>query len=712
MGNENVGSIEYDARINTKNVKADAKQVERIAKDAGDSLDKNVGQGSHKAESALKGLGLRLVGVAASLTAVVGVSKLLSGALTDLSGLQTARSSFEVLTGSAEKASKVMGDIAAFANTTPFEFPEIAKAARTLLGFGVVAEDVQKNIERIGDAAAASGGSVEAVSVVFGQIFAAGKLNAQDFLQLINNGIALGPEISKQLGIPMSDLKDNIEKGKVTFDVFNKALSSATGEGGKYFQATSKLALTLNGRLSTLSDTFTGFIGKVVGVDFSSGIVDANGAFAKFSDLVKSTTDTLGSDGFQGQVDKVLKDLRDFIGTVKEIATAVYKFLQPAIEGLGNAISQDLVSAANTFVRSEFVRLVGGALVVAVYGAVRAIEAVVRVIASFVSQVSTMTPLLIAATAGFVGYQAVIFLTQARVAALTLAQTALNAAMRLNPIALVTGLAVGLVAAYINIVSQSDRSAVATDRLKAAQDALTHSTNAAKDAQDRLKGALLSEEGAALAVERAQLSYNEAVAQYGPTSLQAREAAYGLKRANDDLAQANANVRDRTNEAKKAEEDKNKAFNEVVRANDAVAASANRAAGGYAALADSINRARAEDKKTGIAGIGKNEGDAIFKVPGRASGGSVSANSPYFVGENRDGSLNNTSELFVPRTAGTIVNSKTLQDALGGGRGGTNIENNIANVNISSDADGERWLKRLTQNQEIIGKGLTPQQSY
>jgi hypothetical protein len=65
-----------------------------------------------------------------------------------------------------------------------------------------------------------------------------------------------------------------------------------------------------------------------------------------------------------------------------------------------------------------------------------------------------------------------------------------------------------------------------------------------------------------------------------------------------------------------------------------------------------------------VAGLGRqNAGN-------RASGGPVSAGSPYWVGENPDGSLNRTSELFVPKTSGTVYNQSQLA-AMGAGKGST-----------------------------------------
>ena len=49
-------------------------------------------------------------------------------------------------------------------------------------------------------------------------------------------------------------------------------------------------------------------------------------------------------------------------------------------------------------------------------------------------------------------------------------------------------------------------------------------------------------------------------------------------------------------------------------------------------------------------------------------------------------------------------------DNMNGSNGG--ISNNINTVNIASEVDGERWLRRLNGNQEIVSNGLVPTQSY
>lgn len=59
------------------------------------------------------------------------------------------------------------------------------------------------------------------------------------------------------------------------------------------------------------------------------------------------------------------------------------------------------------------------------------------------------------------------------------------------------------------------------------------------------------------------------------------------------------------------------------------------------------------------------------------------------------------------------VNMGSVQKTLGDSNtGSANIENNIQNIYIAKEVDGENLIKRLTQNAEVLSNGLTPQTSY
>lgn len=51
-------------------------------------------------------------------------------------------------------------------------------------------------------------------------------------------------------------------------------------------------------------------------------------------------------------------------------------------------------------------------------------------------------------------------------------------------------------------------------------------------------------------------------------------------------------------------------------------------------------------------------------------------------------------------------------DSILNNEGGGKYEYNIGTINIGTEVDGDRWLKRLTRNQEITSKGLVPETRY
>jgi phage-related minor tail protein len=83
----------------------------------------------------------------------------------------------------------------------------------------------------------------------------------------------------------------------------------------------------------------------------------------------------------------------------------------------------------------------------------------------------------------------------------------------------------------------------------------------------------------------------------------------------------------------------------------------------------------------------------VYMAQPRATGGPVSANNTYMVGERGP-------ELFVPRNAGTIVPNHRLSDAMGGG--GPSVTYNgpyIANMNA---IDTQSSVQFLAKNKQAV----------
>ena len=187
-----------------------------------------------------------------ALTAGVGVvSKL---------GMEAEKTStaFNVLVGSEEKAAKMLGEINKYADNTLWDRTTTQEAAKTMLGFGVSTESVVDDLKMLGDVAMGDKNKLNQLALVFGQISAAGKLQGQDLLQLINAGYNPLLDISAQTGKSVAQLKDEMSKGLITFDMVRAAFQRATGEGGKFSNMTEKIAKTSYGAFEQLKGKLLG----------------------------------------------------------------------------------------------------------------------------------------------------------------------------------------------------------------------------------------------------------------------------------------------------------------------------------------------------------------------------------------------------------------------------------------------------------------------
>lgn len=227
---------------------------------------------------------------------------------------------------------------------------------------------------------------------------------------------------------------------------------------------------------------------------------------------------------------------------------------------------------------------------------------------------------------------------------------------------------VGTLASSTAVMSgQANAATYQQQQLKLAHDATTTSQQAAKLATDNLATAELNKKGADLQVEQAQRAYNEAVRQYGPNSLEARNAAYNLEVANN-------NQKDAVNKAKDAVQEKSKKDSEVAKNRQLeenlknTTREANNQKGAFDGLTDAISR-YAKSAGNTASGAGGSLVNQLRNAFGgfRAAGGPVTAGQAYVVGDNPDGSLNRTSELFVPKQSGTIIPAGATRDILGGG---------------------------------------------
>ena len=192
-----------------------------------------------------------------SAVAIASVGLALKGVIGEASKFEDIAVQFEVLTGSASESKRVIAELQTFAASTPFQFEGIAQATKQLLGFGFSTEEALGHMQSLGDVAAALGVPLTDLSLIFGQVQAAGKLTGERLLQLQERAVPIGAALAETLGVAETAVKDLVSRGKVDFATFETAFRSIAEEGGIAFGGMQKKSETLSGKISTLKDNIS-----------------------------------------------------------------------------------------------------------------------------------------------------------------------------------------------------------------------------------------------------------------------------------------------------------------------------------------------------------------------------------------------------------------------------------------------------------------------
>jgi len=235
-----------------------------------------LGAGAIKTTGALLGLGT------AAATLKLGV-KLAADA-------ETAQVAFRTLTGSAETAKKLIGDIREFAAATPLSSRELQDAGRMLVAFGQSAGTVVETLRRLGDVSALTNNRIGDIAEIYGKARVQGRLFAEDINQLTGRGIPIIQEFATQLGVGTEEVKKLASEGKVSFANLEQAFIDMTSEGGKFAGGLAAQADTLAGKWSTFKDEGTSALRAVGGAAawLSGVILDSNSAVLKLTKSLAS----------------------------------------------------------------------------------------------------------------------------------------------------------------------------------------------------------------------------------------------------------------------------------------------------------------------------------------------------------------------------------------------------------------------------------------
>ena len=216
------------------------------ARESADRLSRTVG-GLRTAFMSLPGAEF-LANPIVAMTAGVGVVSRL--------GMEAGKTAvaFDVLLGSQEKSAAMLQEMNRYAADSPYDRLGVQEAARTMLGFGVAADQVMPSLKMLGDIAGGESERFRGLALVFSQVAAAEKLQGQDLLQLISNGYNPLMDISRMTGKSMAELREEMSEGNISFEMMRQAMLAATQEGGKFYGMIDRINNTPFGRFGQMVD--------------------------------------------------------------------------------------------------------------------------------------------------------------------------------------------------------------------------------------------------------------------------------------------------------------------------------------------------------------------------------------------------------------------------------------------------------------------------
>ena len=253
---------------------------------------------------------------------------------------EKATSDFKVLLGSIDKAKEHMADLRSFAASTPLTFEDLAKSSKLLLSFGASVDEVMPAMKMLGDIAMGDAQKFQGLSLVFAQVKSAGKLMGQDLLQMINQGFNPLTIISQQTGKSMSELKDMMGEGQISFEMVAEAMRIATSEGGLFNNAMGEAAKTGEGMVSTLQDNWTEAV-RTFGEAFSDSAKGGIGLLSqKLQELTEDGTIELWATKVADALTRIKEGAMAVIGPLGKVLSFGWKsikgYYESAAQGIGN----------------------------------------------------------------------------------------------------------------------------------------------------------------------------------------------------------------------------------------------------------------------------------------------------------------------------------------------------------------------------------------
>ncbi|HHD2783788.1 TPA: tape measure protein [Clostridium perfringens] len=240
--------------------------------------------------------------------------------------------------GSHSEAVKMMEKITDYAAETPFSKMGVDTMAKQLANADFKGQALFDQLTKFGDMGSAFGiqeDSLKEMVRQYAQVQQAQFAYTEDLNILQDRGIPIFKALGEVMGVPVSQVKKLASEGKVTADVYNKAIDSIASHTKGAMEGQSQ---TFNVMMSTLEDNLSVLWGYLA-QDWFEGIKGSLGSFLpKFEEFVK----LVGTDGLSGAISKTIPELSPLVEMLSNIGNLLRTIVIPSLFKLGLWCSQHI----------------------------------------------------------------------------------------------------------------------------------------------------------------------------------------------------------------------------------------------------------------------------------------------------------------------------------------------------------------------------------
>ena len=157
--------------------------------------------------------------------------------------------------GNALAAEDMYKKIKQYGKDTVYENKGLIEGISTMMQYQISGEKAFKTLKQIGDIAMGNATKMQSLTLAFSQATAAGKLQGNDYKQMIGAGFNPLLVISEKTGESIASLEAKMSKGAISAKMLSQAFAWATEEGGAFYNGAANAGQTTIGKINEFKES-------------------------------------------------------------------------------------------------------------------------------------------------------------------------------------------------------------------------------------------------------------------------------------------------------------------------------------------------------------------------------------------------------------------------------------------------------------------------